>query len=356
MRATLRWAHADCRAHRGEALFVVLASAGIIASLLLAGALFSYAANPWQRIFTQSHGAHVWLHTRGRGGHRRAVRRGRGRRRLRALPHRGDHRRVARRAGGVTLRACRGAPGDPPPPDGRPGRWLADGHLAATPAPAAAPSCWRASVAARPVGRAGRHRPVTGPDGAPHALRVAGIAEAAEPRYRPAASPASAGCSPAPSTQVAPTQRPAQSVGLRLDDPADTDFIVQRAVTAARRRPGRRSHHVAAGTGRGRGDDRLLGQLFAVFGLGALLAAALAVAGAIGARIRGQLRDISVLKADRLHPRPGGPRLPRPAPRLRAARRRPRHGGDRRRSGSRIPGRIGEAAGGLAGPARAHRR
>ncbi|MGW2997642.1 hypothetical protein ACWDA9_40335, partial [Streptomyces sp. NPDC001193] len=54
MRATLRWAHADFRAHRGEALFVVLASAGIIASLLLAGALFSYAANPWQRIFRTS--------------------------------------------------------------------------------------------------------------------------------------------------------------------------------------------------------------------------------------------------------------------------------------------------------------
>ncbi|MFE2143534.1 ABC transporter permease, partial [Streptomyces sp. NPDC059456] len=64
MRATLRWAHADFRAHRGEALFVVLASAGIIASLLLAGALFGYAANPWQRIFNQSHGAHIWLNTR----------------------------------------------------------------------------------------------------------------------------------------------------------------------------------------------------------------------------------------------------------------------------------------------------
>ncbi len=64
MRATLRWAHADFRAHRGEALFVVLASAGIIASLLLAGALFSYAANPWQRTFNQSQGAHIWLQTR----------------------------------------------------------------------------------------------------------------------------------------------------------------------------------------------------------------------------------------------------------------------------------------------------
>lgn len=59
MRATLRWAHADLRTHRGEALFIVLATAGIVASLLLAAALFGYATNPWQRVFTQSHGAHV---------------------------------------------------------------------------------------------------------------------------------------------------------------------------------------------------------------------------------------------------------------------------------------------------------
>src|SRR3954453_7357283 len=63
MRATLRWAHSDLRTHRGEALFLVLATAGIVVSLLLATALFGYATNPWQRIFTQSRGAHVWIHT-----------------------------------------------------------------------------------------------------------------------------------------------------------------------------------------------------------------------------------------------------------------------------------------------------
>ncbi|MET9970675.1 ABC transporter permease, partial [Streptomyces sp. NPDC006356] len=63
MRATLRWAHSDLRTHRGEALFLVLATAGIVVSLLLATALFGYATNPWQRVFTQAHGAHVWLHT-----------------------------------------------------------------------------------------------------------------------------------------------------------------------------------------------------------------------------------------------------------------------------------------------------
>src|SRR5256885_3956296 len=63
MRATLRWAHSDLRTHRGEALFLVLATAGIVVSLLLATAQFGYATNPWQRIFTQERGAHVWIHT-----------------------------------------------------------------------------------------------------------------------------------------------------------------------------------------------------------------------------------------------------------------------------------------------------
>ncbi|MGW0207301.1 ABC transporter permease, partial [Streptomyces sp. NPDC003233] len=63
VRATLRWAHSDLRTHRGEALFLVLATAGIVVSLLLATALFGYATNPWQRVFTQARGAHVWIHT-----------------------------------------------------------------------------------------------------------------------------------------------------------------------------------------------------------------------------------------------------------------------------------------------------
>ncbi|MGP4012685.1 ABC transporter permease, partial [Streptomyces sp. 4N124] len=63
MRATLRWVHSDLRTHRGEALFIVLATAGVVVSLLLATALFGYATNPWQRVFAQSRDAHVWIHT-----------------------------------------------------------------------------------------------------------------------------------------------------------------------------------------------------------------------------------------------------------------------------------------------------
>lgn len=88
-----------------------------------------------------------------------------------------------------------------------------------------------------------------------------------------------------------------QVTGLRLRNPADTDYAVQRAVTV-----------LGAGTvgevstweqarAEAQGDNRLLGQVLGLFGLGALAAAGLAVHGAIGTRIRGHLRDISVLKA-----------------------------------------------------------
>ncbi|WP_405833118.1 FtsX-like permease family protein [Streptomyces sp. NBC_00105] len=292
MRATLRWAHADLRAHRGEALFVVLASAGIIASLLLAGALFSYAANPWQRIFNQSQGAHIWLHTRG-GADMDALTRVDG---IAALsgPYRTAATTVESRGAraGMTLRAA----AVEPPETGRPivtaGSWLArpDGGTGADAV------VLESSVARALWAEPGDTVRVTGPDGAPHALQVSGIAEVAEPRYRPGGGPGIGWVLPGALDEIAHGDT-GQSVGLRLEDPNDTDFMVQRAVTvlgADRVAQVTKWQQTRAEAG---GDDQLLGQMFAVFGLGALLAAALAASGAIGARVRGQLRDIAILKA-----------------------------------------------------------
>ncbi|MCX4631939.1 FtsX-like permease family protein [Streptomyces sp. NBC_01443] len=304
MRATLRWAHADFRAHRGEALFVVLASAGIIASLLLAGALFSYAANPWQRIFNQSHGAHIWLQTRA-GADMGALSGVDGVAAL-AGPYRTAATTVESRGArvGVTLRAVPAAP----PETGRPlvtdGSWFPrpdDGVRGDSGTGVAADTGSGAVVLETSVARALWAEPgdtvrVTGPDGAPHVLQVSGIAEVAEPRYHPGGGPGIGWVLPGTLDGIAHGDT-GQSVGLRLEDPDDTDFIVQRAVTvlgADRVAQVTKWQQARAEAG---GDDRLLGQMFAVFGLGALLAAALAAAGAIGARVRGQLRDIAVLKA-----------------------------------------------------------
>ncbi|MFE6839370.1 FtsX-like permease family protein [Streptomyces sp. NPDC057705] len=292
MRATLRWAHADLRAHRGEALFVVLASAGIIASLLLAGALFSYAANPWQRIFNQSQGAHIWLHTRG-GADMDALTGVDG---IAALsgPYRTTATTVESRGAraGMTLRAA----AVEPPETGRPivtaGSWLVrpDGGTGADAV------VLESSVARALWAEPGDTVRVTGPDGAPHALQVSGIAEVAEPRYRPGGGPGIGWVLPGALDGIAHGDT-GQSVGLRLEDPNDTDFMVQRAVTvlgADRVAQVTKWQQTRAEAG---GDDQLLGQMFAVFGLGALLAASLAASGAIGARVRGQLRDIAILKA-----------------------------------------------------------
>lgn len=292
MRATLRWAHADFRAHRGEALFVVLASAGIIASLLLAGALFSYAANPWQRIFNQSQGAHIWLHTR--AGADTADLSGLDGVAALSGPYRTGATTVelqgARAA--VALRAAETRP----PKVGRPlvtsGSWLAppDGGGAA------GTVVLESSVARALWAEPGDTVRVTGQDGAVSRLRVTGVAEAAEPRYQAGGGPGIGWVLPDTLDTLAPDDT-GQSVGLRLKDAGDTDFMVQRAVTllgADRVAQVTKWQQARAEAG---GDDRLLGQLFAVFGLGALLAAALAASGTIGARVRGQLRDIAVLKA-----------------------------------------------------------
>jgi putative ABC transport system permease protein len=57
MRGTLRWARADLRARRGEALITVVVVAGVVAALVLATMLLEGATNPWQSLFTRTHGA-----------------------------------------------------------------------------------------------------------------------------------------------------------------------------------------------------------------------------------------------------------------------------------------------------------
>lgn len=94
-----------------------------------------------------------------------------------------------------------------------------------------------------------------------------------------------------------PQKQHEQIIGLRLADPQDSGYVIQRAVTelGADRIADISTWQDARAEARG--GDRLLGLLLGVFGVGALLAAALAGAGAAGTRIRSSLRDISVLKA-----------------------------------------------------------
>ncbi|GAA1424032.1 hypothetical protein GCM10009601_28090 [Streptomyces thermospinosisporus] len=280
MRATLRWAHSDLRTHRGEALFLVLATAGIVVSLLLAAALFGYATNPWQRVFAQAHGAHVTLHTTGTADAGKLAR-------LDGVddvagPYPTSSLTVASRGSRASVELR----GTPERPDvGRPlitsGKWLD----AATPDGVVLESRLARALLAAPGDT------LTVP-GTARTLTVIGIADSAEPRYRPGEQPGLVWALPSAVAEPA-----GQVIGLRLTDPADTEYTVQRAVTVLGAGAIGEVATWQQARAEAQNDNRLLGQVLGLFGLGALVAAGFAVHGAIGTRIRGHLRDIAILKA-----------------------------------------------------------
>lgn len=295
MRAAARWAVADLRTHRGQALSIVLATVGITVALLLSVALLSYAADPWQRLFTQTHGAHVWLSTTATADTSRLARldgvtavSGPYRTVVLTAQHGADKAAVELRASGAR-----------PPSVGRPlltgGRWLdSRDDDAVVLADSVATALWArpGDMLALSDGRTAT------------TLRVVGIARTAEVGYAPGDTPG-IGWAPAATVEALSTQtgRSGQTEGLRLADPDDARFVVQRAVTELGA-----ERVVDVSTWRdartdAEGDNHLLGVLTGFFGLGALLAAALAVAGAAGTRVLAQRRDISVLKAVGFTPR-----------------------------------------------------
>ncbi|WP_432142470.1 FtsX-like permease family protein [Streptomyces sp. bgisy084] len=294
MRAAARWTQAHLTAHRPAAVLTALATAGITISLLLATALFAYAADPWQRAFTQSSGAHVWIHTQ--GGAPAGSLAGLDEVRATSGPFRTVRTIASLQPGDAraTLE-LRGAAKRPTTaaPQIVAGRWLdADTDAGAG---ATKGIVLESSVARAMWAKPGDTIVLSG--FAAH-LRVVGVADTAEGTFRAGGTPGVAWVLPATldASDASRDQR-GRTIGLQLGDPADTDYVVQRAVTqlGADQITGVstwRQAKAAAG-----GDNQLLGRLLGLFGLGALLAAALAVGGAISTRIRGHLRDISILKA-----------------------------------------------------------
>ncbi|MGV9572616.1 ABC transporter permease, partial [Streptomyces nigra] len=280
MRATLRWAHSDLRTHRGEALFLVLATAGIVVSLLLATALFGYATNPWQRVFTQARGAHVWLHTAPSADTGKLT----GLDGVESVtgPYPTASATLASRGARAAVE-LRGTPEEPSV--GRPlltsGHWLDP----ANPDGVVLESRLARALLAAP----GDTLTLPGTD---RTVTVLGVADSAEKRYRPDEQPGLVWAQPS-----AVGEPRGRVVALRLTDPEDTDYAVQRAVTVLGSGAVSEVSTWKQARAEAQGDNRLLGQVLGLFGLGALVAAGLAVHGAIGTRIRGHLRDISVLKA-----------------------------------------------------------
>ncbi|MFI9102885.1 ABC transporter permease [Streptomyces fildesensis] len=290
MRAITRWALADLRTHRGQALSIVLATAGITVALLLSAALLQYAVSPWQRLFTETQGGHVWLRTAA-GTPTGQLSRLDG---VQALsgPFRTDS--VTVRLGAETaaldLRAAGPHREDVAQPKIAAGRWLdgtqGDGIVL------------EQSVASALWAQPGDTLQIETGGTAIRTLRVVGTARTAERGYVRGDVPGVGWAAPDVVGALASAQtHPGQTVGLRLADPGDTDFVVQRAVAAVGP-----DHVLSVSTWRdarsaAEGDNRLLGLLLRIFGLGALLAAAVAVTGGVSTRVLAHVRDISVLKA-----------------------------------------------------------
>ncbi|MFC9227640.1 FtsX-like permease family protein [Streptomyces decoyicus] len=292
MRAAARWTQAHLRAHRPAAVLIVLATAGITISLLLATALFAYATDPWQRVFTQSSGAHVWIHTQagtatGSLAELDEVRATSG-------PFRTVRTTASLQPGGakatVELRGAAERPATATPQIVA-GRWLDAG----TDAGATKGIVLDSSVARAMWAKPGDTLALSGIAG--H-LRVVGVADTAEVAFRAGESPGVGWVLPETlAASDAGRDQRGRTIGLQLTDPADTDYVVQRAVTRLGADQITDVSTWRQAKAEAEGDNQLLGRLLGLFGLGALLAAALAVGGAISTRIRGHLRDISVLKA-----------------------------------------------------------
>ncbi|MFF8960714.1 FtsX-like permease family protein [Streptomyces sp. NPDC014894] len=296
MRAILRWALADLRTHRGQAATLTLATAGVTAALLLSAALLQFAASPWQQLFTETRGHHIWLRLSDDADTRRLARLD-GVQRV-SGPYATASLTVAVEgsagtgagSAAVSLRATG--------PDGvRDARLVSGARLSGAEGEVLLDRATAEALWARPGDRLTVRESGAGGGVRKGSLRVAGIVATAEAGYDAGERPGIAWASPGTVDRQSAGSRPGRTAGLRLDDPADTGFVVQQAVAAVGP-----EHVVQVSTwlearASFADDHQPAGRLLRVFGLGALLAAAVAVTGGVGSRVLGQLRDISALKA-----------------------------------------------------------
>ncbi len=290
MRATLRWVRSDLFARGGQALLAVFVVASAVAALVLSATTLQGATNPWQGLFARSKGAHVRL----------LLTPGASTGELRWLPGvtavaGPDHAAAAAVLRGpakvpVELHAIGARMPAVDSPLLRQGHWLNP----AVPYGAVLETSFAAALHVSP----GDLLVAESLDGGSVRVRVVGLADTADQGFYPEQTPGLVWVLPTLLSHVesvaAHTQ---QAVGLRLDDPSAARFVAQEAVDAVGE-----DHVISVSTWQDVQqsmalNNRLLGLLLAVFGLAALVAAALAIGNATGGRVLVQLHDIAMLKA-----------------------------------------------------------
>ncbi|MFZ0191871.1 MAG: FtsX-like permease family protein [Streptosporangiaceae bacterium] len=296
MRGTLRWARADLRARRGQALLTIGVVAGVVAALFLATMLLQGALNPWQQLFTRTHGADVLVYFQN----------GTDTSELDSLP---GVQKVGRPYQAASATLEQGAVRSPvelgsmtpvPPTMSTPlivaGTWLRSSEPDG--------AVLEASFATAVHVGVGDRITVDGIDGTEVSMRVIGIADTADQGFYPQWTPGLIWVQHGLLTKVEPQQSETEKVvGLRLDDNSAlaTSEVVQ-TIYNLYNGPAENSAVLRYSTWQQvqnsmASNDRLLGLLLALFGIIALVAAPCAIANVTAGRVLVQRQDIAMLKA-----------------------------------------------------------
>ncbi|WP_407917564.1 FtsX-like permease family protein [Kitasatospora sp. NE20-6] len=277
---------------------MVLATAGTVTALLLAGALLDSAAGSWHQRFTRAHGAHLSIEITGEAvggdlsGLDGVVEVGRPLHTASATLVGHNDIDIGGGADQIPL-TLRGAEPEPPTVS-KPllvaGTWLAG--------PDRDSIVVERSLALAAWIQVGDHLTVRGSGRTPEILHVVGIAESPDRTPFPDVGAGLVWVPPVALDLIEPDPgRQGLAIELRLKDPGRARAVAQAAVTTiGPSRIGRVSTWIEARDAWQR-DDQLAGLLLGLCGLTSLTTAAIAVAGASAGRLRGRLGDIAVLKA-----------------------------------------------------------
>ena len=296
MRGTLRWARADLRARRGQALITVAVVAVVVAALMLATMLLQGAVNPWQQLFARTRGADVLIYFQN-GTNTKELRLVAGIRET-GEPYRAASATLEQGAvkSPVELRAMTSAPPAMSAPLVVAGTWLRPSALDGVVLEASFAQAVRLGVGDRIV--------VDGIDGTRVAMRVIGLADTADQGFYPQWTPGLIWVQHGLLTQVEPSASETQEiVGLRLFDSSTvTAGQVVQTIWNLYNGSGENSAVERYSTRQQVKDsmasnDRLLGLLLALFGIIALIAAPCAIANVTAGRVLVQRQDIAMLKA-----------------------------------------------------------
>ena len=296
MRGTLRWARADLRARRGQALLTIGVVGGVVAALFLATMLLQGALNPWQQLFTRTHGADVLVYFQN----------GTDTSELDSLPgvqkvgqpYQAASATLKQRAvrSPVQLRSMTPVPPTMSTPLIVAGTWLRSSEPDG--------AVLEASFATAVHVGVGDQITVDGIDGTEVSMRVIGIADTADQGFYPQWTPGLIWVQHGLLTKVEPQQSETEKVvGLRLDDSSAlaTSEVVQTIYNlyngAAENSAVLRYSTWQQVQDSMASNDRLLGLLLALFGIIALVAAPCAIANVTAGRVLVQRQDIAMLKA-----------------------------------------------------------